>query len=54
MDEYLSVEATLPTDGCAGTLVGRVWLPSDPPGPAVVAIRADGVFDLTPLAPTMS
>ena len=35
-------------------LVGRVWLPGDPGGPAVVAIRADGVFDLTPLVPTMS
>jgi fumarylacetoacetate (FAA) hydrolase family protein len=54
MDQYLSVAATLPEDGCAGTLVGRVWLPGDPPGPAVVSIRADGVYDLTPLAPTMS
>jgi fumarylacetoacetate (FAA) hydrolase family protein len=54
MDEYLSVAATLPADGCAGTLVGRVWLPGAPAGPAVVAIRADGVYDLTPLVPTMS
>ena len=54
MDEYLSVEETLPVDGCAGTLVGRMWLPGEPPGPAIVAIRGDGVFDLTPLAPTMS
>ena len=54
MDEYLSVAATLPADGYAGTLVGRVWLPGDPAGPAVVAIRDDGVFDLTPLVPTMS
>ena len=29
MDEYLSVAATLPADGCAGTLVGRVWLPGE-------------------------
>lgn len=54
MDDYLSVAATLPADGCAGTLVGRVWLPGDPAGPAVVAIRAEGVFDLTALAPTMA
>jgi fumarylacetoacetate (FAA) hydrolase family protein len=54
MDEYLSVAATLPADGCTGTLVGRVWLPGEPTGPAVVAIRADGVHDLTPLVPTMS
>ena len=33
MDEYLSVAATLPEDGCAGTLVGRVWLPGEPAGP---------------------
>jgi fumarylacetoacetate (FAA) hydrolase family protein len=54
MDQFLSEAATLPADGCAGTLVGRVWLPGDPPGPGVVAIRADGVHDLTPLVPTMS
>jgi fumarylacetoacetate (FAA) hydrolase family protein len=54
MDEYLSVAATLPSDGCAGALVGRVWLPGGLPGPAVVSVRADGVFDLTPLAPTVS
>jgi fumarylacetoacetate (FAA) hydrolase family protein len=54
MDEYLSEAATLPADGCAGVLVGRVWLPGEPGGPAVVAIRSGGVFDLTGLAPTMS
>jgi fumarylacetoacetate (FAA) hydrolase family protein len=54
MDNYLSVAETMPDDGCAGALVGRVWLPGDPPGPAVVSIRAEGVFDLTPLVPTMS
>ena len=54
MDEHLSIAATLPADGCAGTLVGRVWLPGSPAGPAVVAIRADGVYDLTALVPTMS
>ena len=54
MDEYLDVAATLPVDGCSGVLVGRVWLPGNPAGPAVVAIRDDGVFDLTPLVPTMS
>ena len=33
MDEYLSETATLPADGYAGVLVGRVWLPGDPGGP---------------------
>jgi fumarylacetoacetate (FAA) hydrolase family protein len=41
----------LPVDGCAGTLVGRVWL-SD--GPHVVAVREEGLYDLSSLAPTMS
>jgi len=44
----------LPSDGFAGTLVGRAWLPGPPAGPAVVALREDGVFDLGAAAPTMS
>ena len=39
--------ACLPDDGTAGTLVGRAWLPGANAGPAVVAIRAEGVFDLS-------
>ena len=50
----LTPAATLPEDGCAGTLVGRAWLPGEPGGPAVIAVRAEGVFDLTRLAPTVS
>jgi fumarylacetoacetate (FAA) hydrolase family protein len=44
----------LPDDGLAGCLVGRVWVPGDLAGPAVVALRADGVFDLSRHYPTMS
>jgi len=44
----------LPADGCAGTLVGRAWLPGAVSGPAVVAIRAEGVHDLSAVAATMS
>lgn len=44
----------LPQDGLAGTLVGRVWRPGAPAGPAVVALRADGVFDVSAHFPTMS
>jgi fumarylacetoacetate (FAA) hydrolase family protein len=44
----------LPQDGLAGTLVGRVWLPASLPGPAVVVLRPDGVFDLSAHYPTMS
>ncbi|MDR7378926.1 fumarylacetoacetate (FAA) hydrolase family protein [Rhodoferax ferrireducens] len=44
----------LPQDGLAGTLVGRVWLGGTLPGPAVVALRPEGVFDLSAQYPTMS
>jgi fumarylacetoacetate (FAA) hydrolase family protein len=54
MQDQLTPAGTLPADGTRGTLIGRVWLPGDPPGPAVVAIRDDGVFDLGGAAPTMS
>ena len=37
----------LPTDGLAGTLLGRVWLTGPAPGPAVVVLRAEGVFDIS-------
>jgi fumarylacetoacetate (FAA) hydrolase family protein len=50
----LDAAQTLPADGTRGTLVGRAWVPGDPPGPAVVAIRADGVWDISALAPTVS
>ena len=48
----------LPNDGFAGTLVGRAWVPADATGqiagPSVVALREDGVFDLSEAVPTMS
>lgn len=44
----------LPHDGLAGTLVGRAWVGGSPAGPAVVALRADGVYDLSGRYPTMS
>ena len=44
----------LPEDGLAGTLVGRIWLPGDLAGPAVVALRSEGVFDLSQSFATMS
>ena len=44
----------LPDDGLAGALVGRVWVGGVLPGPAVVALRPEGVFDLSEHYPTMS
>jgi fumarylacetoacetate (FAA) hydrolase family protein len=38
--------STLPTDGTAGALAGRVWRP-EVGGPSVVAIRGEGVVDIT-------
>ncbi len=49
----LTPKDVLPEDATAGTLVGRVWLPRAG-GPAVVAVRADGVFDVTARFPTVS
>jgi fumarylacetoacetate (FAA) hydrolase family protein len=48
----LSASETLPADGSSGALAGRVWRP-EVAGPSVVAIRADGVFDITAAFPTM-
>ena len=48
---------TLPEDGTTGTLVGRAWIPAASgamPGPSLVAIRADGVYDLSRDFATMS
>lgn len=49
-----AISDILPADGFAGTLIGRAWLPGPHPGPAVVAIRRDGVFDISRLAATVS
>jgi fumarylacetoacetate (FAA) hydrolase family protein len=59
MNPTLSLNSaeTLPSDGVAGTLVGRAWVPATgtmPAGPAVVVLRADGVFDISDAAPTIS
>jgi fumarylacetoacetate (FAA) hydrolase family protein len=48
----LDPAATLPADGTAGTLVGRAWRP-DVDGPAVVAVRADGLYDVSRAFPTI-
>ena len=43
---------TLPKDHFAGALAGRVWWP-EVKGPSVVAVREDGVFDISAAFPTM-
>ena len=46
----------LPRDGFTGTLIGRAWIPASGTqkiaGPSPVWIKAEGVFDLSPVAPT--
>src|SRR5512139_3922389 len=50
----LDTAGCLPDDGTAGTLIGRCWVPGAQPGPAVVAVRGDGVFDLSERFATVS
>lgn len=49
----LSVQQTLPDDGYAGTLVGRIW-DQRHRGPSVVVVRENGVHDVTAAFPTTS
>ena len=51
-DLILDASTTLPADGTGGSLAARIWHPEHG-GPAVVAIRAEGMFDLTHNFPTM-
>jgi len=52
MPILLSPATTLPSDGAAGTLIGRVWRP-DVDGPSVVVAKGDGLYDITRLFPTV-
>jgi fumarylacetoacetate (FAA) hydrolase family protein len=47
-----AIRPALPEDGTAGALAARVWRP-DRAGPAVVALRADGLVDISAQFPTM-
>jgi fumarylacetoacetate (FAA) hydrolase family protein len=50
----MSLVEILPDDTYAGVLVGRLWVDGPTPGPRTVAVREDGLFDLSALAPTLS
>src|SRR5262245_27652298 len=52
VSDHMTPKGTLPSDGTTGALAGRVWLPGVG-GPAVVAVRADGVYDISRSAATM-
>src|SRR3984957_2485565 len=49
----INVNNTAPSDLYLGALAARIWRP-DVGGPAVVAVRPDGIVDVTRLFPTMS
>jgi fumarylacetoacetate (FAA) hydrolase family protein len=53
MQQRLDPSAVLPHDHAHATLVGRAWIPSQG-GPVPVLVSADGLFDLRPLAPTIT
>jgi fumarylacetoacetate (FAA) hydrolase family protein len=48
----LDPNTCLPADWRTANLVGRTWIPGTAPGPALVAIRPDGVYDVSAAAPT--
>lgn len=50
----LAPSRILPDDVADACLIGRVWLPGSPAGPAVVLVRDYQVFDLSRYAPTVS
>ena len=52
MRARMTPDLTLPSDGTVGVLAGRVWRP-DLAGPSVVAIRNDGVYDISAAVATM-
>ena len=53
MQLRLDPQICLPEDGLRGALAARVWLPGES-GPAVAAVRPEGVFDISRAAPTMA
>jgi fumarylacetoacetate (FAA) hydrolase family protein len=42
----------LPEDGADGALLGRIWLPGEMPGPALVRLDGESVRDITTAGPT--
>ena len=54
MEMRLDANRCLPDDGFSGTLIGRAWVPGEVAGPSPVAIREDGVFDLSQTVATVS
>lgn len=54
MDISLNAANVLPSDGAAGTLLGRAWVPGNPAGPSVVLVSGKDLKDLSGTYPTMA
>ncbi len=56
MNNQTNYQQYLPKNGFTGTLIGRAWVPANltgsVAGPSPVLLTADGVFDLSVIAPT--
>ncbi len=52
LTEAMTAERTLPADGTTGALAARVWRP-DLDGPSIVAVRSDGLADISARVATM-
>ena len=50
----LAPEAWLPRDGLDGAYLARAWVPGEVAGPSPVAVRREGVYDVSRLAPAVS
>src|SRR5207302_3999046 len=53
MNERMNISVCMPEDCDRALLVGRAWTPAVE-GPALVCVRGDDVYDLSPIAPTAS
>jgi fumarylacetoacetate (FAA) hydrolase family protein len=50
----LDAHDILPTDFDGAVLVGRIWIDKPVAGPRTIAVRRNGLYDLSSLAPTLS
>lgn len=54
MNFTLNSKNTLPSDGTAGCLIGRAWIPNNISGPSPVILRDHQVFDISKAFSTIS